>query len=306
MRSGVVAALVSLLLAAPPAAPAAAQGRERALEQIPELMERILDSQEQIRAREAEVAPVVEGYDLELVRARREIEEAEGERGAAEALVSYVEAYAARLEAQEEGLRSIELAVVRMRADARDLVRAADAIRSPARESAEERRGFYADEFQGVAAATAELAGRLDREEEAAATGAVLHASWSSRSALELPVADLGPGGALAFARKAEALYARFQARSSQLRAERRAVRRLLDLLIQRQLGHRLDALFADGDARGLGSLLASGGGSQDWQDLGSVVGRALGLPAAARHPLGRGDAELDRLDRFARGEHRE
>jgi hypothetical protein len=297
--------LVAVLLAAAPGRIASGEGRERALEQIPELMGRILDSQEEIRAREAELEPVVEGYDAELAAARRGIEGADGEQAATEALVGYVEAYAARLEAQEEGLRSIELAVSRLRADARDLVRAADAIRAP-RASAAERRDLVEDQFQGIASATSALAGRIGREEEAAATGAVLHASWASQGALDLPLPPLGPDGARVFARKAESLYARHQARANQLRSERRAVRRLLDVLIERQLGSRLDALFADGEAPELGVLLAGGGRSPEWQDLGSAVDRALGLPSARGEGFGPDRTSLDRLDGFARGEHRE
>ena len=88
--------------------------RERAIEQIPELMGRILESQEEIRERESEMTPVVERYDRKLVDSKKAIENASSEQNAAEALVDYVEAYASRLEAQEAGLRSIEPAVVRI------------------------------------------------------------------------------------------------------------------------------------------------------------------------------------------------
>src|SRR5262245_12332204 len=308
MRRTAIPSLLAALLSGATAA-AAGQGRERALEQIPELMGRILDSQEEIRAREAELEPVVEGHEIELADARRRIEDAEGEQAAAEAVVRYVEAYAARLDAQEEALASIERAVVRMRSDARELARAADALRSAPESGGEDHQEFRAALFQGVAAGTAELAGRLDREEEAAAAGSVLHASWAGQGVLGLPVSQLalpeiGPDGARAFARKAEALYARYQARASQLRAERRAVRRLLDLLIERQLGARLDALFADGDP-GRGALLASDLGSEDWDELGSALDDALGLPEQEGEGSAADADSLDRLDRFARGEHR-
>jgi hypothetical protein len=284
----------------------AAPARERAIEQIPELMGRILESQEEIRQRESEMTPVVERYDQQLATAKQGIEGAASESQAAEALVDYVEAYAARLDAQEQGLQSIESAVVRMRADARDLIHAAQQA-SPPRETPAERQEFYAEQFQGIAAATSELATRLEREQEAATAGAVLHASWASHGALDLPLAELGPEGALAFARKVEGLYARFQARSNQLRAERRAVRRLLDLLIERQLAQRLDSLFAGGDSIGLGALLSGDGKSQDWQDLGQVVARTLGLPdGGGGRGLVRDAAALDRLDYFARGGHRQ
>jgi hypothetical protein len=271
--------------------------RERAIEQIPELMGRILDSQEEIRERESEMTPVVRGYEVQLDEARRGIESAASEQEAAQALVDYVEAYSSRLEAQEAGLRSIEPAIVRMRADSRDLIRAAEAAR---------RRSFHADWYQGVASATSELAGRLDRSEEASTTGAVLHASWASHSALDLPIQEMGPEGAVAFARKVEGLYARFRAREHQLASERRSVRRLLDLLIERQLAHRLDSLFAGGDAIGLGAILSGAGKSQDWQDLGAVVSRTLGLPSGTQVALSRDGESLDRLDFFARGGHRE
>jgi len=295
--------LVALLA---PSASLAESGRERAIEQIPELMGRILESQEEVRERESELVPVIEGYNARLGTAKQQIEGAASEQAAAEALVDYVEAYAARLEAQEQGLRSIEEPVVRMRADARDLIRAAELARQRPGETREARDAFFADQFQGVASATGELARRLEREGEAATAGAVLHASWASHGALELPLQELGPDGAIGFARKVEGLYARFQARSNQLRSERRAVRRLLDMLIERQLAQRLDSLFAGGEGLGLGALLSGEGKSADWQDLGAVVSRALGLPLDAPGMGGeRHTASLERLDYFARGGHR-
>jgi hypothetical protein len=292
-----------MLLLAWPAAAFAVPARERAIEQIPELMGRILESQEEIREREIEMTPVVEKYDGQLVAAKQGIEAAASEAEAAEALVDYVEAYASRLEAQDAGLRSIESAVVRMRADARDLMRAAE-LAGRAEETPAERQTFYQGHFQGVAAGTAELATRLEREEEAATAGAVLHASWASHGALDIPLPELGPDGAIAFARKVEGLYARYQARSNQLRAERGAVRRLLDLLIERQLAQRLDSLFSGENAIGLGALLSGEGKSQDWQDLGNVVSRALGLPSGGDYRVVRNTMSLDRLDYFARGRY--
>jgi len=322
MRRGVIAGLLFASVAGAPGGGAAGQARERALEQIPALMGRILDSQAEIREREAELEPVVASHEVELADARRGIEQAEEGRGTAAAVVRYVEAYAGRIEAQQQALHSIEPAVVRMRADARALVRAAAAVRGEAPESPGERRELLADQFQGLAAGTAELAARLDREPEAAAAGSVLHASWASQAALDRALPDLAlprggsgrlaslasaqPGidGATAFARKAESLYARYQARASQLRAERRSVQRLLDLLIERQLGARLDALFADGDPA-VGALLASDLGSEDWEELGNALGSALGLPEQEGEGSAADADSLDRLDRFARGEHR-
>ncbi len=295
-----------LTLFALPGLASAAPGRERAIEQIPELMGRILESQEEIRERESEMTPVVERYDQQLSKSQDRIESASSEQEAAEALVDYVEAYSGRLEAQEAGLRSIESAVVRMRADARDLIRAAEAAGRGKGESKAERKGFYTQQYQGLASATGELANRLEREEEAATTGAVLHASWASQVSLEVPLPELGPDAALGFARKVEGLYARYQARTNQLAAERRSVRRLLDMLIERQLAQRLDSLFAGGDAIGLGALLSGEGKSQDWQDLGSVVSRTLGLPSGAGGVgFERHTASLEKLDYFARGSHR-
>ncbi|MDJ0847644.1 MAG: hypothetical protein QNK04_04580 [Myxococcota bacterium] len=297
---------ILIALLALPGVAAASQGRERAIEQIPELMGRILESQEEIRERESEMSPVVERYDQKLSEAQDRIESSSSEQDAAEALVDYVEAYSGRLEAQEAGLRSIESAVVRMRADARDLIRAAEVAGRGQGESKAERKGFYTEQFQGLASATGELATRLEREDEAATTGAVLHASWASQVSLDVPLPELGPDAALGFARKVEGLYARYQARTNQLAAERRSVRRLLDMLIERQLAQRLDSLFAGGDAIGLGALLSGEGKSQDWQDLGSVVSRTLGLPSG---PGGVGferhNASLEKLDYFARGSHR-
>lgn len=295
----------ALLLAAPALA---APARERAIEQIPELMGRILESQEEIRARESEMTPVVERYDRKLADAKKEIEGAASEQSAAEALVDYVEAYSSRLEAQEAGLRSIEPAVVRMRADSRDLIRAAEvARRGRGNVTPEERKRFMSDQFQGVAAATGELAERLARAEEASTTGAVLHASWASHGALDLPIPEMGPEGAMSFARKVEGLYARYQARTNQIAAEKRAVRRLLDMLIERQLAQRLDSLFASGDGIGLGALLSGDGKSQDWQDLGAVVSRTLGLPTGGENvAYERNSASLEQLDYFASGGHRE
>ena len=99
-----------------PASGRAAPARERAVEQIPELMGRILESQEQIREQESEMTPVLQGYDDRLMEAKRGIDSSSSEDEAADALVAYVEAYASRIEVQEEGLRGIESALVRMRA----------------------------------------------------------------------------------------------------------------------------------------------------------------------------------------------
>ena len=293
--------VVGLWLAGPVLA---APARERAVELIPELMGRILESQEEIRERESEMTPVLAAFDGRLVDAKQGIDAAATEDDAADALVEYVEAYASRIEYQEEGLRSVESALVRMRADSRDLVRAAEAAGSE-RDTPAERHEFFGEQFQGVAVATAVLAERLDRLDEASSAGAVLHASWASHGALDLPLPELGSEGAATFARKVEGLYARHQARSLQLRAERRAVRRLLDLLIGRQLARRLDSLFAGGDALGLGALLSGNDKSQDWHDLSFVVSRALGLPSGGAGGGGRGPS-LERLDYFADGGHRE
>jgi hypothetical protein len=283
----------------------AATPRERAVEQIPELMGRILESQEEIRERDNELAPVVQEYDQRLVESKREIDAAGTDEQAVEALIDYVESYASRLEAQQEGLRAIEGPVVRMRADARELERTA-AVAQRDLEPKEVRESFYQDHFQGIAGATNELATRLDRVDEAETAGAVLHASWASHgSLLELPLPDLGPDGAAAFARKIEGLYARHQARSNQLAQERLSVRRLLDLLIERQLGRRMDALFAEGELGALGAVISGEGRSASLQDLGGVVRRALDIPASAGG-LARSRPSLDRLDFFARGEHRQ
>lgn len=305
-RAFVVPGTLSLLLGMLVASPTVATpARERAIEQIPELMGRILDSQEEIRERESEIAPVVERYDAGLVDAKRRVDAAASEGEAAEALVDYVETYASRLEAQESALRAIEGPLVRMRADARELVATAQAMGGE-RETPGDRRRFFAGHFQGVAGATAELGERLERPTEAATVGEVLHASWASHAGLDIPLEELGPEGALGFARQVEGLYARYHARSNQLRAERGAVRRLLDLLIERQLSRRLDSLFSAEAVGGLGSLLAHDGRSQDWQDLGQVVSRTLGLPAAGGGGSHGEHVALGRLDYFARGEHRE
>ncbi|MDJ0868233.1 MAG: hypothetical protein QNK03_19155 [Myxococcota bacterium] len=293
---------------------AAGQARERAIEQIPELMGRILETQQEIRDRESEYAPRIEQHAETMVESRRAVEAASSEQEAAESLVRYIEAYAARLDEQHEGLVGIQSSVVRMRADARELARVARATRNgdpdaPAPQA--ERRAFYQDHFQGLASATGELADRLGRQSEASTAGAVLHASWASHEAIAMPMRQLGPEGALAFARQVEGLYARVQARSNQLRAERRSVRRLLDLLIERQLARSLDGLFDGTGELSLGALVAGGSGSGGaagsggWDDLDSLVSRTLGLPTGETD-LGASRVSLDRLDFFARGDHRE
>ncbi len=292
-----VLALVAPAAALPP--------RERAIEQIPELMGRILESQEEIREQEIELGPRLERYDAQLEESRQAVEAATNDGEAAEALVDYVETYSMRLDEQEAGLAAIQSSLVRMRLDARELVRAAEAASQGEREAPVDRQAFFQDQFEGVASATAELAERLDRQEEASTAGAVLHASWASLASAEVSLGHVGPEGAVAFARKIEGLYARFQARSNQLRAERRSVARLLDVLIERQLARRLDSLFEETDQVGIGALLA-GRGSEGWEEMGSLVRRTLGLPGAGASPLPRDTASLERLDFFARGGHRE
>ena len=282
----------------------ATHARERAVELIPELMGRILDSQEEIRETESEIAPVVRRHDEQLAEAKDRIDDASSEAEAAEALVDYVESYASRLEAQEEGLRAIEGSIVRMRADARELRYAAEiAGRTP--ETVETRQSFNRDQFQGTASALQTLAARLGREVEAATTGSVLHDSWAAQGAFGLSVPEFGPGGAEAFARKIEGLYARHQARSNQLRAERRSVHRLLDLLIERQLARRLDVLFAGSGGLGLRDLFSGAGEASGWQDLNQLVNRVLGLPSRGARRVARRGPALERLDYFARGRHR-
>ena len=134
---------------------AGAAARERAMEEIPELMGRILESQEEIRERETELAPIMQEYEQRLTDSKEVIDHAGTDKEAAAALIDYVEAYASRLEAQQEGLRAIESSVVRMRADARQLERvAADSKRAD--EPKALRESFYQDQFQGIASATSE------------------------------------------------------------------------------------------------------------------------------------------------------
>ena len=79
--------LCTLMLVCAPLAAAAAP-RERAIEQIPELMGRILESQEEIREAEAEMKPIVERYDQKLVTAKQDVDNAASEQEAAEALAA--------------------------------------------------------------------------------------------------------------------------------------------------------------------------------------------------------------------------
>jgi hypothetical protein len=292
---------VALLAGAAAARGASRTGRERAAEQIPELMGRILESQEEIRDRQSEIAPEIARYDQALADARGRVERATDEDQATSALVDYVEAYDQRADLQADGLRAIQGPILRMRADSKELVHAAKHA-GVVQDTPELRRPFLEDQFQGIATGLSQLASSLGREEEAGIAGSVLHAGWASQNTPELPLVKLGPDGAQAFAQRAEGLYARYQARSAQLRAERRAVRQLLDLLIQRQLGARLESLFDDDG--GLGVLLAASGKTQDWNELGSMVRRAIGMPSdgddwsAAEH-----DSLAD-LEFFASGNH--
>jgi hypothetical protein len=158
------------------------------------------------------------------------------------------------------------------------------------------------EQYQGMASAIQQLSIRLGREEEAATAGQVLRAGWDAQAVLELPLRELGADGARIFARRVEGLHARHQARTNQLRRERRSVQHLLDVLIERQLAQRLGRMFAGGE--GLGDLMAAGGDSADWQDLSHVVNRVMGLPGrSGLGSLARGD--MEELDYFASGSHR-
>ena len=75
-------------------------------------------------------------------------------------------------------------------------------------------------------------------------------------------------------------------------RLTRRAVRRLLDLLIERQLAQRLDALFAGGDSVGLGALLA-GDGAVEWvRYAGNQVTDVVRVEVDGRALLARGSTD--------------
>ena len=267
-------------------------------------MGRILESQNEIRELESESMPVVSGYERELAEASRRIVEAREEAEADEALVDYVENYAALLDAREELLEGIGGPVARMRADARELSSAAQAaIGDAPRVSRKERERQAQEQFQGVASGIQQLAARLGRDEEAATAGEVLRAGWDSQGVLELPLQEFGADGAKIFARRIEGLHARHQARSNQLRRERRSVQRLLDVLIERQLAWRLGQMFSAGG--GLADLMAGGGESAGWQDLTQVVTRVMGLPGrAGLGSIGPHDSK-EQLDYFARGAHR-
>ncbi len=303
------AAILALVLVAPAGSASAERGRERAIELIPELMGRILETQEEIRERDEAVAQEVQRFDRKLERSRDAIENAPSEDQAAEALVDYIEAYSARLDEQHAGLIAIEESVMRMRGDARELARIAEVTKHPDY-SPRERREFFADHYQGIAAGTGALAKRLGRDADASSVGSVLRASWSLHGGLEIPIPEVGPDGAIAFARKVDGLYARVQARSNQLRAERRSVRHLLDVMIERRLADRLDQLFDEGNMTSLGALLAGDGQSADWGDLNDLVAQTLGVPAdrgGAGGAYSTGpEPSLDRLDFFAHGEHRD
>lgn len=283
-------------------ASARSSARERAIGQIPELMGRILESQNEIRELESESSPVVESYEHRLEDARQRIVEARDETTADEALVDYVESYAALLDTREELLDAVRGPVARMRADARELSNAATLAKREPRESREERERLVQEQYQGMASAIQQLSSRLGREEEAATAGEVLRAGWDSHSVLEMPLRELGADGAAVFARRVESLHARHRARTNQLQRERRSVQRLLDVLIERQLAARLGRMFAGG--QGLGDLMSAGGESAGWQDLSQVVQRVVGLPGRSGLAGGPSDS-LAELDYFARGGHR-
>ncbi len=301
IRANFLSAAATCLLAVPAGA---ITPRERAEQLIPELMGRIVEAQEEIREREGEYSPVIRQYDDQLGSLRDGIHQAESERDQLERLADYVETYATRLEVQEEGLRAIEKPLLRMRADAREYERAASQARR-ARTAPDEQREFFEHQFQGVAGALSRLGERLGRQDEIANTGALLQASWAAQGALQLPVSQLDATGAKTFARRIETRFAQLQARSNQLHSERRAVRQLLDLLIERQLGQRIDALFADSGSASLSSLLAPVGKSADWQDLSSVTARVLGMQSLAANGSDRRGRDFDQLDFFANGQHR-
>lgn len=293
---------ISLCLLAPPAF-ARSSARERAIGQIPELMGRILESQNEIRELEAESSPVVNSYEQQLEDARRRITEADGGTSADEALVDYVENYAALLDTREGLLEAIGGPVARMRADARELSQAAAFANQEPKERREERERLMQEQYQGMASAMQQLSNRLGREEEAATAGEVLRAGWDSQTVLELPLRELGADGARVFAQRVEGLHARHRARTNQLKRERRSVQRLLDVLIERQLAERLGQMFAGG--AGLGDLLAAGGESANWQDLSQVVNRVMGLPGRPGTGAFSSNDSLAELDYFARGGHR-
>lgn len=200
--------------------------RATAGEGIPALSARILDWREKVRSEERALARFLARSDAGLARLRDRMERAGPEREAA-FLAHYVHLYAARLEEERRGLRAIQASVRRMRAYAWDLIRALDAGRRGSQPTVG-RRGFLSDQYQGVAAATAALARRLEREDEASDTGEVLYSGWLALEAGEGPEPEPRRDETMDLLRRLDEVDARIQARLDELRPERREVQRLV------------------------------------------------------------------------------
>ena len=273
--------LAAVLLAVLPQSAAAATGRERAAEQIPALMGRILESQEEIRERQSALEPEIAAFESTIVQARRRVEQASSEDEATAALVDYVEAYDQRADLQMEGLRAIQGPIMRMRADANELVHAANQA-GDVQETPELRRPYLENQFQGIAAGLSQLARQLGREDEAGVAGSVLQAGWASQNTPELPLVKLGPG------------------RRARLRPARRGPLRPLPGAVGPAAGRATGGAAAPRPAhptpagraprRPLRRRRRSGraarsecGKTGDWQELGSMVRRAVGLPSGRR-----------------------
>ncbi len=215
--------LLALLAAGPAGALPAPEHGERELAQ---LRQRIRASQQAIQATQAELAPRIARHRADQARARARIEHAADRGEAAHAFQIYTAAYAARLDAQLRGVTAILSSLVRMQVDTRRLVRTS-ASTNPGERDDPERR-FLEDQLQGLAGATRELAVRLERREEGAAVGDVLHTSWESRVELDALTQAVGRDHVVTLGRRLDGLVDRVRERFGELRRERDELGRIV------------------------------------------------------------------------------
>jgi hypothetical protein len=278
-----------------------AQSRERAIEEIPELVARIAEGRRQISESIESLEPVNREFDKQIEDRIEDLKNARGEDEVFTASVDVADAYEQRLRSAERGLAKIEPALVRIRVDAQALQRA---IAAEAAGSSEPigTPMLAADQWQGLAQGFEALADGFGNTGDIDEAAFLLDMNWVPEQTPEpIPL----PGGDTAsvenFLEKVDFLHARFLARKRQINARRLEVRQFVSGLMRVGVEQEMAALMEDTD---LGSAF---GGAGLWRDIRTAVSHAYrGAGSITGAGSDRKTEGRRNMRRFADGEHRQ